>query len=191
MSGTSTIAGCVENFLTEKPTASTKEVIEHVKNTIGSNADQGTISRVRKRMGIKITKGRGGRIRVKKQGERTITSIVEECLIKNPQATNEELRKYLSNALGREIHSPLNGTMVKKLRVKITGVSPGLPRAPRTVNRKSKIYQTIWTHPTENLSKESMDMLGSFIGELNDSGRAKFEIIERVNPSSMEVREYK
>ena len=196
-----TKTGCVESFLTSNPSASTTEIIEHVKNTVGSPVDAGSISKVRKRMGLRKRIGKKRRsgknipalLTISK--ESTISAVVKEGLRRNPEASNEELRLFVSEVKGVEIKNPLNGTLVKKLR---DGMQQSLSktnpcsetRAPRT-NRKIRIYTNMWTHPVEGLSKQSRELLSSFIEELNSSGRAKLELVERVNPNVLEVRDYK
>ena len=64
------------------------------------------------------------------------------------------------------------------------------PSVPRTKTRRMKaLYYTVWQSEAKNVSPESMALLNSFIEELNSDRRAKMELIQRMNPNILEVRE--
>jgi len=191
-----TKTSCVKEFLQANPKATTTEIQDSVVKKMGSSVDPATISEVRKQMGIRVqyNKRKVPAVEISTEGltkDMTLVQIVKEGFKRNPSATNEEFRQLCSKIKGYLL-GPLNGTMLKKIRGNTVSrpprVNPTVSRPPR-VNRKGKLYMTVWSHPTNGVSKQSKEILSSFIEELNVTGRTKFELVERLNPDTLEVRE--
>jgi hypothetical protein len=129
--------------------------------------------------------------------------LIREILTQNPAATNTEVKQYIEKARGIIINHPLSGTMVKRVRMELRGEVPvkskkhpvSKPESEAVQTRRvyhrrgGNLYMTVWTHPVDKVSKEAKEILGSFIAQLNDTGRARFELVERLNPDILEVRE--
>jgi hypothetical protein len=63
----------------------------------------------------------------------------------------------------------------------------GTVKAPK--KRKQGLYMKVFTHPTKGLSKETKEVLRSFLEALNKTNRTNMELVEYVDPSEIEIRE--
>jgi len=208
----------LKEILTENPKLTALEIQEQMKKITGERVDYSYIAEVRDELGLPKAPRSKSAQTLSSIGLKLV-DVCRDALKNNPNATNMELRNFAEKATGISIGYPLSGGMVKRLRMELRGepvpsvkskgnkkskkVIKSLrdaivdeavekqPMAPRPYRRKSSnLYMVIWTHPvTEGTSKTSRELLVSFINELNSTGRSRFEIVERLNPNVLEVRE--
>jgi hypothetical protein len=68
----------------------------------------------------------------------------------------------------------------------------GSSRSPRILGAKgsrSPLYMKIWSYPSDKIGVQAKVVLDDFIATLNQTKRARFEVIELKSPAILEVRE--
>jgi hypothetical protein len=65
------------------------------------------------------------------------------------------------------------------------------PRVPGTKgpSSRSPLYMKIWSYPSDKIGVQAKEVLDDFIATLNQTKRARFEVIELKSPAVLEVRE--
>jgi hypothetical protein len=113
--------------------------------------------------------------------KRALTEADKKALVKyiekNPAATYSEF----TATVGEKI--TISDAGYYGYRRKIHGTD-----IPARVS-KVALYMTVWSHAAESLSKETIDVLNSLVETLNQTKKAKWEIIQLVQPSMIEIRE--
>jgi len=183
---------CIRDYIIKNPNAPSKEISSYIMELFKDSINiYPTISRVRKA----LKKNKTVTLRYTDGTQHiSIPDIIRTNLIRNPNYRNIDLQKIVEKTTGVKCKGPLNGTMIKKIRKEITQGADSTLKIPEQTPRsqkskKSKLYMTIWSCPSEKLNNDSRGIFESFINELNSIGRTKFEIIERLNPNVLEVRE--
>jgi len=104
---------------------------------------------------------------------KTLVKYIEE----NPSATYSEFTVAMKGKV------TLSDAGYYGYRRKIHGTD--IPaRAPKT-----PLYMTVWSHAADSVSKETLDILNDLVETLTQTKKAKWEIIQLVQPSVIEIRE--
>jgi hypothetical protein len=115
--------------------------------------------------------------------------LVKEALKIDPTSTIKEISQYVCDKQKRS-YAVVTGSIVSKMKKELgITVREYAPDGEGSVNKKKALYFTFAKFPLDGDAIQVSEAIRKFVKLINDSKRAKFEVVELMSPHELEIRE--